>query len=155
MAKATPKKRAKSSNVSLKIIELLKEGRKQLADLSASGGFSQSSGFLNMKKLVDSGAVISSRDGRSVYYELSDSPAGNASVALSVAPTERKAKVRAPAAVGETLRSALDSLSFSLAPIENLKDKVQVLGALATAVPGPIGSLLNAIIVDLQRSPKA
>jgi ArsR family transcriptional regulator len=71
--------KAFSNKTRLKIILCLSDGKKNVTDLINSCGLSQSAVSQHLSKLRETGLVYSTKDGKEVYYELTNSRAAEIS----------------------------------------------------------------------------
>lgn len=158
-------RRKRQSGVRGRILDMLADGPALAQDILDKGGFSPASLYLNLKALKNEGAVDTQRDGRSVRYFLTgQAPAaseGSDEAGTAVAAPKKRGrkpgsgkKGKAAAATPKApndLRDALGVLTARLAPIDNVNEKLLVLGQLAGSLPGPVSKVLNAVIDDLSR----
>ncbi|WP_292999783.1 helix-turn-helix domain-containing protein [Nevskia sp.] len=157
-------RRKRQSGVRGRILDMLADGPALAQDILDKGGFSPASLYLNLKALKNEGAVDTQRDGRAVRYFLTgQAPAAaegsDEEGAAAPAPKKRgrkpgsgkKGKTAAAPKAPNDLRDALGVLTARLAPIDNVNEKLLVLGQLAGSLPGPVSKVLNSVIDDLSR----
>lgn len=140
---ATPSKRQKVSNVSDSILGMLAESDMTAQQMVEKGGFSMAGAFLNIKKLKAAGKIVGNRDGRQINYSLAKKGAA-------------KGSGKAPAVTGrgksegvKSLRDAVEMIKNAFKPVEDIKDKVDLLDALAANTPKAASKLLLKIKSDL------
>lgn len=157
-------RRKRQSGVRGRIVDLLGAGPMLAQELVDRGGFSPASLYLNLKGLKADGIVDAAQEGRLVRYALTGAaPAEGSSAPAGKARRGRKPKAEAAAkkrgrpaktvrAAGSgNLQDALGVLMARLSPIEQVDEKLMVLGQLAGSLPAPVASVLNKVIDDLSR----
>lgn len=157
----TPR-RKRQSGVRGRIVELLSAGSMLASELVEQGQFSPASMYLNLKSLKADGIVDAAQEGRSVRYTLTGVMPSEGSDSASAGKRRRgrkpKAAVKtrgrpkkAAASSGGNLKDALGVLMARLSPIDDVDQKLMVLGQLAGSLPSPVARVLNSVIDDLSR----
>lgn len=155
-------RRKRQSGVRGRIVDLLNAGPMLAQELVDKGGFSPASLYLNLKSLKADGIVDAAQEGRLVRYTLTGvAPAEAGSAPSAKGRRGRKSKAEAapkkrgrPAKAGAgttNLQDALGVLMARLSPIEQVDEKLMVLGQLAGSLPAPVAGVLNKVIDDLSR----
>lgn len=152
-------RRKRQSGVRGRILEMLASGPMLASDLVEQGKFSAASMHLNLKALKADGLVDAMREGRAMRYMLTGAASAEGSAAGGKR-RGRKAKVEAVKGRGRpkkgagdsgNLQDALGVLMARLSPIEQIDEKLMVLGQLAGSLPAPVAGVLNKVIDDLSR----
>lgn len=147
-SEASPSRRPRQRGVRSTILELLAAGPLSSQQLLDRAGCSPASLYLNLKALKADGHLDTTREGRTVAYQLR-TRAG--AVAVASRPARGRPARSRPDAGAADLDAALRVLLAQLSPIDNAADKIRVLTRLAASLPAPVSHLLQAVADDLTR----
>lgn len=143
-----------------RILAALSDGEFTVDQLAAKLGLEQKAIKPNLKRLRADQKIILRRNGPVISYVAAEGhgqapirrkprPAPVVSIPVDEVAVPPRRRARAPVALG--LLAELALIKRRLTPIQDLRNKLQMLQTLATSTPKPVSQVLLAIMNDLNR----